>query len=153
MENRVALTFGAARFGACHNREHPMNDLQNLIPRDKFDIKRARAAIEAGFPAVEPILPDLLWWIADMNWPVADELLPFFRSIGLPLAPHLRAIFATNDGEWKNWILTLILAEDGELTHALRSEIERIAFDPTRDEAAEEMPETARKILNTSDET
>ncbi len=118
-----------------------------MVPRDKFDIERARAAIEMGFPAVEPILPDLLWWIADMNWPVAGELTPFFCSIGLPLAPYLRAIFETDDGQWKASVLTYIVAKDLELADALRPELERMAHFPTRDEIADEVVQDAAEIL------
>jgi hypothetical protein len=33
-----------------------MNYSRNLIPTSKVDLERAKAAIEAGYPAVEPIL-------------------------------------------------------------------------------------------------
>src|ERR1044072_9115083 len=34
------------------------NDAKNLVPRTKMDVERAEAAVSAGYPAVEPILPD-----------------------------------------------------------------------------------------------
>src|SRR4051794_23281462 len=65
-----------------------MGDVQHLIPQNKFDLKRAQAAVEVGYPAVAPILPELLEWLQDYNWPVAHILAPFLASIGEPLVPH-----------------------------------------------------------------
>jgi hypothetical protein len=37
-----------------------MDDLQALVPQHKKDFERAKAAIAAGYPVVEPLLPKLL---------------------------------------------------------------------------------------------
>jgi hypothetical protein len=46
-----------------------VNDLQDLIPVDKYDLGRAQAAVDAGYPAVESILGSLMEWLQDGNWP------------------------------------------------------------------------------------
>src|SRR5688500_18615540 len=51
-------------------------DINSLVPRNKHDRKRAAAAIAAGYPAVAPVLPEMLEWLQDMNWPVAQDLAP-----------------------------------------------------------------------------
>jgi Domain of unknown function (DUF5071) len=50
-------------------------DLRDCVPKDKFDLAATVKAREAGFPAINAILPDLLEGLRDMNWPVADGVL------------------------------------------------------------------------------
>ena len=69
-------------------------DERALVPSSKGDLPAAKRAVAAGWPAVEPVLPELLEWIQDVNWPVAPVLMPFLASLGDPLVPHLRPIFA-----------------------------------------------------------
>jgi hypothetical protein len=123
------------------------DDVKALIPRNKHDIERAEAAVKAGYPVVAPILPELLEWLQDMNWPVAGFLAPFLATIGKPLIPHIQRIFATDDEMWKYWIMTYIIADSVELATSFRDELERIAFSPTKREIEEELNETAQHIL------
>lgn len=81
-----------------------------LVPRSKFDIETAERAAATGWPTVEPVLPQLLEWLQDYNWPVARVLAPFVASIGEPLVPHLRPILDDEgqDAIWKYWIITAV---------------------------------------------
>ncbi len=124
-----------------------MNNIQALIPCHKSDLDRARAAIQAGYPAVAPILPQLLEWLQDYNWPVAHVLAPFLASIGNPLIPYVETIFHSNDEIWKYWIISTILGNSRELATSFRAELERLALLPTKDEAAEELDDVAREVL------
>lgn len=124
-----------------------MDDVRSLIPRGKHDYERADAAIEAGYPAVEPILPELLEWVQDMNWPIAKKLAPFLPSIGAPLAPYIREIFKTDDETWKNWIMSEILEESPGLAGMFRDELQRIAYSPNESEAEYGLDEDAQYTL------
>jgi hypothetical protein len=124
-----------------------MNDPLLWVPRDKHDIARAEAAITAGYPAVEPILWELLEWMQDTNWPVAQILAPFLAKIGLPLIPHIRKIFETADEMWKYRIISEILAESRVVTEALKTQLERIVNSPTQSELEEELDVQAREVL------
>ena len=123
------------------------NDIRTLIPQNKFDTERAGQAVAAGYPAVEPILPELLQWIQDCNWPVAVVLAPFLGSIGTPLIPHIKRILATNDSMWKYWTLNYLVRDSPDVVAALREDLERYANSPTPDESADELDEVARDIL------
>ena len=123
------------------------NDVKNLIPQSKMDVERAKAAVGTGYPAVEPILPDLLEWIQDINWPVAEVLAPFLATIGSPLIPHIRNIFATDDHIWKSWIISYVMKDSREVAEAFRGDLERIAYSPTAGEAEEGLEEYAEDTL------
>jgi len=123
------------------------SDLAALLPKDKFDTDKVKGIVALGFPAVEPILPALLEWMQDINWPVARALQPFLTSIGGPLAPCVRRVLETDDDVWKNWVLQYIVMESPELQTILRPDIERLANCPTSGEQAEELDLLARQIV------
>ena len=123
------------------------NDIRTLIPQNKFDTERANQVVAAGYPAIEPILPDLLEWIQDCNWPVAQVLAPFLGTIGAPLIPHIRKILATDDNMWKYWALTYLVQNSPDVAAELREELQRYADSPTPGEAAEGLNEIAQNIL------
>ena len=74
-----------------------MPNTAHLLPVDKHDLPKAEAIVALGYPAVDALLPALLAWMQDINWPVTKVLTPFLAGIGEPLAPHLRAIFNSAD--------------------------------------------------------
>jgi hypothetical protein len=123
------------------------SELTTLLPSDKSDTEKVKAIVALGFPAVEPILPALLEWMQDINWPVAQALQPFLASIGAPLAPHIRSVLNTDDDVWKNWVLRYIVVKSPELQTMLRADIERLATRPTRGEQAEELDVLAGQIV------
>jgi hypothetical protein len=57
-------------------------DLVALLPLDKYDAAKLGLLVAAGYPAIEPLLPALLQWLQDGNWPIARHLSPFLASIG-----------------------------------------------------------------------
>ena len=124
-----------------------MTGCTNLVPKHIFDIDRAAACVSLGYPGVEPILPELLEWLQDCNWPVARVLAPFLGSIGLPMLPHVRKLLEGDDDIWKYWVLSRVVEESPTLAAALREDLERIANSPTASETAEELDRKAREIL------
>lgn len=122
-------------------------DLTALLPSDKLETDKAEAIIAQGFPAVEPVLPALLEWMQDINWPVAQPLQPFLASIGVPLAPHVRYVLETKDEIWKYWVVRCLVGESVELARVLNPELQRLALDPTPGEHEEELDVIAKEIL------
>jgi hypothetical protein len=124
------------------------SDASALVPRDKFDVVRAEAAVAAGYPAVGPVLPSLLEWLQDMNWPVARVLAPFAASIGAPLESNLREILSGPDLVWKYWIISQVIAKSPELQRIFRAELHRLVEHPTEPELREELNEVAQEALH-----
>jgi hypothetical protein len=124
-----------------------VDDIRELIPAHKHDLDRAHAAVKAGYPAVEPILAELVVWLQDYNWPVAKVLEPFLASIGKPLVPHIRHVLRTDDYTWKYWVLGLLPSLPEADAAEFRPELERLCHAPSPDERAEELDEGARDVL------
>ena len=123
------------------------SEIVSFVPMHKHDHDAARRAIKAGYPAVESVLPNLLEWLQDMNWPVAQTLAPFLASIGEPLIPHLIKIFETDDEIWQAWILSQNVEDSPILAQEFREYIERLANDRSNEGDREWLRENAIEIL------
>lgn len=102
-------------------------ELRKLLPTHKSDLDRARAISALGYPAVEPLLPELVKWLGDRNWPVTRTLLPLFISIGAPLAPHVAPILLGNDSWWAYTTMIEVVICSPPLAAALRPELKELA--------------------------
>lgn len=122
-------------------------EVADLVPQDKHDLARAEAAVAAGYPAVAPVLPLLLEWIQDMNWPVARVLGPFLGSIGAPMEDAVRPILNGSDDIWKYWVVRQVVGKSADLRRIFRPQLERLAISPTDNERAEELDELAKEVL------
>ncbi|WP_268624634.1 DUF5071 domain-containing protein [Paenibacillus alvei] len=69
----------------------------------------ADVLIEIGYPRVHKILPDLLEWLMDINWPGANRISEFLVSIREPLIPSIKEALISNDMMWKYWIIDCVL--------------------------------------------
>jgi len=126
-------------------------NLTALLPATKFETDQAAHLVSVGYPQVEPVMPQILEWLQDPNWPVAQVFRPFAAGIGAPLASHVRSILTTDDGCWKHSVLSGVVAESPELAACLRPELERLVNSPTANEVQEEVDGVAAEILNRFD--
>lgn len=71
----------------------------------------AEVLVNLGYPRVKMILPGLLEWIQDLNWPGAERIAAFLSEIGDPLIPHVKNVLRNHhdDEEWILWILEFIV--------------------------------------------
>jgi len=123
--------------------------IQQLIPKDKFDIETVDKLSNYSFDELRPIVPDLLTWIQDMNWPVAGPISKYLQSISEHLTEDIIKILKGTDDIWKYWTLHVFgLWTTKPLDKEIIKEIERIATRPTQGERDEQVDEIARKIIS-----
>lgn len=89
-----------------------MNE-QNLIPKDKFDLDAAKRLLLATPEQISVVATSLLKWIADMNWPVALELIHVLPKFYKEIIPSIELILINpeNDAIWKYWIISQLLIQ------------------------------------------
>jgi hypothetical protein len=75
-------------------------DLRKSLPQRHDDLDALPRLVAVGYPAVEPVLFDLLKWIRQPEWPVAKPVVDFLREIGAPLRPAIEQMFRTEDRAW-----------------------------------------------------
>ena len=122
--------------------------LKECIPSDDFDIAAIDRAKSVGFPALNPAIPDLLEWVQDANWPVAEETALLLSDAGPAIVPVIKKVLAALDGVWKYWILEIVIPKlDPGVVALLHEDIVRLATAPTVDDRTEEADVAARDIL------
>jgi len=122
----------------------------DVLPRHKFDKDRVETIIKMDRDKILPLLPNLLKWIQDMNWPVAPSVLELLLTFPEEIVPHVQGVLSSDDENWKWFILHFLIIElPVESRVQFREYLTRVAETPTPNELAEELDEVAKEILET----
>ena len=124
-----------------------INQLSALIPQDKHETEKAQSLIALGYPAVIPVLPNILECLQDPNWPIAQVFQPFLISIGAPLAPYIRKVLENDDYGWHYNLLLRVVYYSPPLARELVPELRRLATAATKAERLEELDIIAQETL------
>lgn len=91
-------------------KEEDLHLLLQPISKSYWD-EAAEVVISLGYPRVNSILPGLLEWIQDINWPGASRIADFLREIRDPLIPYIKNVINHHrqDTEWIGWIFEMII--------------------------------------------
>jgi hypothetical protein len=115
---------------------------------NKFDYENVERLIRLGYPAVAPVIDDMLNWTIDSNWPIADKLAKFLFSLGTPILAPVTALLRGTDYAAKWHCISLMKHRMPKETAALlRPEFERLAYAPSPIEHSEEVDEIATEAL------
>ncbi|MEK4386519.1 DUF5071 domain-containing protein [Solibacillus sp. FSL W7-1464] len=80
-----------------------------MIPKDKHDIAAVETLNAAEAEAVIPLLPKLLEWVQDMNWPVAEPMVELLLQYPNELTPLVDTVLRGDDDMWIYWCLVAIV--------------------------------------------
>ncbi|MEK4628042.1 MAG: DUF5071 domain-containing protein [Solibacillus sp.] len=80
-----------------------------MIPRDKFDVGAIEKLKQVHPEEVVLLLPQLLEWLQDFNWPVAEPMLEVLLQYPTELTPHIEQVLVGDDDMWIFWCLTKIV--------------------------------------------
>jgi hypothetical protein len=123
-----------------------------LLPKDKSDEAAINHISTLSESEIEPLLPEILTWLQDPNWPLAGVVLPFVLQYPTLITEPVREILRTDDVEWIYVVLGNVVKEMPlAQRRKLRIEIERIATEPTKEEKENEVDVDAREILDLMD--
>lgn len=127
-----------------------MEGFEGLLPRNKYDIDSAEKIKKMDRNLILPLLPGLLIFTQDMNWPVAPSVLEILLTFPIEIVPHVKDVLSSDDDNWKWFILHFLIIElPVESKIQFREYLTRVAETPTQNEIAEELAEIAKKILVT----
>lgn len=125
-----------------------MSDLYILLPRDKHDFERVNDLKNINKEDLIKLIPELLEWLQDINWPIAREISKLLLTVPKETIPFIVNVLAGKDDIWKEWCLRYFVKDlPTELIENLKEELERIAYRPTKGEELEEVHVTAQEIL------
>lgn len=117
---------------------------KNLIPKHKADYAAVERLAVLPYEVIKEMVPALLAWLQDMNYPVARALANYLKPMHQAIAADLLAVLKTDDEVWKYWIIL----EFGTIItdNKVLQEIKRIATQPTTSEQAEGLPDLIKEL-------
>ena len=108
---------------------------KDYLPKNKFDQQSLCGIDKLSNEEIQPIIYELLTWLQDYNWPVADKVLQVLRKREILVFPYLANILAGDDIMWKIWIMELLVPTlTTEHKEALRKNIFALSKVPSYDE-------------------
>ena len=123
-------------------------DIKELLPRGKHDFERVDLLKKVERDALRPIIPELLKWLQDTNWPISAEVGKMLLPFDSDLIPYIQDIFQTDDDMWKYWILSELVSKlSKKAKSGLTDDLNRFAYHPTAWEQEEGVDEIAIAII------
>jgi hypothetical protein len=148
-QSRAYLTKAMDTSSALNTRAHLSPAQLALLPKDKHDDAAIAHISTLPESEIEPLLPEILTWLQDPNWPIARTVLPFILQHPALIVEPLRQVLRTDDVEWIYVVLCNVIKEMPlEERRKMRVEIERIAREPTEEEKENELDVDAQGILD-----
>lgn len=77
-----------------------IKNIRELLPRDKQDFERVEQLKTEPLENLRLILPELLEWLQDGNWPISDPIEDILIDFQYELIPYIREILDENDVGW-----------------------------------------------------
>ena len=68
-----------------------------MVPRDKFDLESVTRLREASDDEVIGVIPEILPWLADCNWPVFSVICSRLSILGDKLSADLKSVLSGDD--------------------------------------------------------
>ncbi|MGE8081322.1 DUF5071 domain-containing protein [Peribacillus loiseleuriae] len=127
-----------------------MERFEGFLPRNQYDVDKIEKIKKLDRNIILPLLPDLLVFTQDMNWPVAPSVLEILLTFPMEIVPHVQDVLSSDDDNWKWSILHFLVIEfpvDSKVQ--FKEYLTRVAETPTQSELAEELDEIAKEILET----
>ena len=121
-----------------------------MLPKNKFDFESVQQLKKLDKSELSPLLPDLMEWLQDMNWPIAAEIAELLLTCPNEIVPLIQEVLSTNDDVWKYWCLECLVKKlPAEVKLKLKQDLVRIAETPLPGENLEGLDNTANEILRT----
>lgn len=127
-----------------------MKRVEDLVPKNIFDFSGVEELGLLSDEEIAPILPALLEWMKDMNWPIAQEMPELLSMHQKLIIPCIIEALQPEQSEcdWKTYIILLLLPLlDSDHFLMLKPSLERIVQEPTWGEISDGTDEAAREFL------
>lgn len=107
---------------------------------------------QIGYPRVKSIIPGLLEWIQDMNWPGSKEIVELLVTIDDAIVPYVKQVLKSGDGIWIIWLLSEVVSKwNKELRTQIKDNLLELAISMNNNLIIEGVDIQALKLLNESE--
>ena len=122
-------------------------DINELLPKDKHDDSTAEKLMALTDDEISVIMPVLLTWLQDVNWPVSSVIEDVIGKHIRAAAPYIPDILRGTDDMWKYGVVSRVLVKYPVNDKGIISEIKRLADSPTPSEEEEGVRDAAIKAM------
>jgi len=124
-------------------------NVKELVPKNKLDDSNIEKLYILSDEEIKPIIYDLLEWLQDYNWPVADKVLKVLLKREDLVFPHIKNILKCDDFMWKYWIMDLLIPSfNMEHKKELKQDLLDLINDSQTDEDTNDLREVAIECYN-----
>lgn len=117
---------------------------QSLLSKDKSDNSNLDTISKLTDEQIKPIISELLEWLQDYNYPIAEGVLRILIARQNLVLPYL----SDNDVMWRIWIMDLLIPKlSNENRIQFKRNIERLYKLTEQDEDTIEIVKCAKKCL------
>lgn len=122
-------------------------DIKSFVPADGFDESDAEEVNIMSNPKTQLLIGQIMDWAQDSNWPDTSRILDILHKHEQILIPYIKDVLRNQDPEWKEWILTYLVAYfPNEYIVKLKEELELLVREPGEGDEYEKIKLAARKL-------
>ncbi|MBO7746717.1 DUF5071 domain-containing protein [Paenibacillus sp. MWE-103] len=122
---------------------------KRAIPKDKYDVESLKSLRGLDIGQIKLILPLLMEWLQDINWPVAPPLSKALADYGIVLLPFFRLVLNSGDPQWQFSVMHSLIRElPKDISIHLKEDLLRIVLQPTQGELLEELNILAKETID-----
>lgn len=122
--------------------------LTELIPKDKSDVLSAYRLEDYNYHQIKSIVPQLMEWLKDINWPVVEIIAENLLRMQDNLENEIMYVLNSDDGIWKYWIISIF--GNSTKSKLIQQKIIEIATNPNIYEINCETNVAAQKVINSA---
>lgn len=103
--------------------------LRESLPAHKDDRDAVLKLQKLEYPEIAPILPHLMSWLEDLNWPISKDIADKLLKVGYPMIPYVQKVLRSDDMQWKYCVLVSLVSKMNLMClNELRPDIEIVAL-------------------------
>ncbi|SDG29537.1 protein of unknown function [Paenibacillus sp. cl6col] len=127
-----------------------LDDVKQYLPTDKCDYDSIDRLKSLKPEELQRIIPELLEWIQDINWPVAPKIIEILIPLDKLLLPQLRVILRCNEYDWiENCLWYLVRRLNSDTLLELRNELVMLSKSTNPNFIEYEIPQICKEIMST----
>lgn len=125
-----------------------MDDVKQYLPTDKCDYDSIDRLKTLKPEELQMIIPELLEWVQDINWPIAPKIIEILLPLDRILLPHLKVILRCNDYDWiDNCLRYLVRKLNSKTLVELKSEFIQLSNSTNPNFIEYEIPQICKDIM------
>lgn len=127
-----------------------LDDVKQYLPTDKCDHDSIDRLKTLKPEELQKIIPELLEWIQDINWPIAPKIIKILIPLDSLLLPEIKRILLSGDYEWIEVCLWGIVGKlKTETIVGLKEELLMLSKSTNPNFIEYEIPQICKDIMST----